>query len=203
MAAARDPNKLEPAYLITLAIIVGLPVCCSYLNRGAAPPPKMSIPVRGTWTVTMDDGKSRSVSMNLAMQDGKWRMESRNREAWLPIVAVHDGQRSAANPPESQASQLELLNPVKQLQPIALAFNRHPLPDTVSLDGVLCWHAKVREGDDETETWLDAKTGFPKRFIVTRGDGRVMAQTFENFNSSVPNDQRVFDVTMLEPMLKP
>ena len=85
-----------------------------------------------------------------------------------------------------------MFSPVKQLQLIAQFYNRHPKPESESLDGVLCWHAKVREGEDEAETWLDAKTGFPKKFIVRRGSGRVMSHQFENFSPENPSDPLTF-----------
>jgi hypothetical protein len=44
---------------------------------------------------------------------------------------------------------------------IAFVYNQHPRPESEALNGILCWHAKVREGDNQAETWLDANTGFP------------------------------------------
>jgi outer membrane lipoprotein-sorting protein len=201
MPAARDPNKLEPAYLITLAVIVGLPICCSYLSREPAAP-KMAVPDRAFWTVTMGDTQTGSANSSVALQDGKWRLEMRNPENGDRLVVVNDGRGFASNQPDFQSAQLSAVDPVKQLHAVAATYNRHPKPDSVSLDGVLCWHTKTREGNDEVETWLDAKTGFPKKFTATRG-GRTITSDFSKFSATVPDDPRLFDRKVLEPVLEP
>jgi outer membrane lipoprotein-sorting protein len=202
MAAARDPNKLEPAYLITLALIVGAPFCCSYLSRSAPTAPRMKVPERGTWTARMENFEGRGTRMRVAIRDGKWRMETNDPAQIRTVVIVHDGKHAVTNNPEVQPSQLEAINPVGQLEMIADAYNRHPKPDSVLLDGVLCWHAKVQDGENEGEAWIDGKTGFPKKFIATRRNRGAMTVQFEGYSSESPSDPRVFDANALEPLLQ-
>jgi hypothetical protein len=202
MPTPRDPSKLEPAYLITLAVIVGLPICCSVLNRGVPPPeaPKMSVPNAGTWTVTMKDDTGAAATSSMAVNGGKWRFESRPAGTGQTLVVVHDGTHSASNtamPPE----QREMLSPLKQLAAIAFAYDRHPKPEYQSLDGALCWHASLREGDHEAEAWLDAKTRFPRKFQTRRPNGRTISYEFQRFSPEAPNDTRIFDTNIVEPLL--
>lgn len=199
---ARDPNKLEPAYLITLAVIVLFPFCCSYLTRSSATPPtKMTVPAQGAWSVITDDSETGCTATQVAIRDRKWRVEVGNPENSERTVVVHDGQRTVSQPPDFAPGQLELLDPVKMLGAVAMVYDRHPRPESVALDGVLCWHAKVKEGNDECEVWLDAKTGFPKKFIAARGSGRVRAYAFEKFSPTAPSNSRLFEADALTPML--
>ena len=199
--AARDPNKLEPAYLITLAAIVLFPFCCSYLTRSTPPRVKMLTPSQATWLMTMDDSQSGRTATHVAMRENKWRVEMVDPETNRRMVVVHDGQRTASDSPDFSPTQLSALDPVMLLKAIEMVYTRHPSPESVALDGVLCWHSKVNESDEQGEVWLEAKTGFPIKFVGTRKSGRVMAYTFEKFSPTVPADPRLFNADALTPML--
>jgi hypothetical protein len=203
MAATKDPNKLEPAYLITLAVIVALGFILPNLGRNTAKASKAVIPAAAVWTVKLTEGQEHRTTSRVAMQVEKWRMEVRYPDSDECVVAVFDGQRYASNNAMAEGVDIEKISPVKQLQLLADAFNSHQKPDPQTVDGVFCWHAKGQTGHSETDIWIDAKTNFPKRVVSSAHGGRRLTQDYDRFEADLPNITSLFDRDLVSPLLAP